>query len=1152
MSTSDSCSLGPNARRLVGDPVDTLTGAVFDLKLEFRLTGPLELWWHRHYDSSKSHRRFALGTGQTHGYDRTLFVTPDGLRYELPVGQELLFPSLEVGRESALHGLVLVRTTDLRYELYEHGQPALEFASAGPRQPARLSRVFKGSHQILFHYDESSRLRQIIDSAGRQIAVETTSDARVLGLVLGGTEKTPGRLLVGYSYDDRGNLVLTKNDEGHGYKLEYDDANRLIRRTGRKGFDFYFAYDSKGRCIRSSGEGQLHGVRLRYDVPGRLTRVTRADGGVWSYIFDQHGGLAEIVDPLGGSQRFIRDDTGQVLLEVDQNQNATRISYSGAGAPLKKTPSIGRPVPIPENPNAPDPWVHRVAESPVEYEYGQLIAPDQIQLPDGAAPEVAALSWNARQLVVVRSDRRFADVARFAVSPLGIAWWPAPTSGRVFNDLGQLIEQRDEFGRTRRWTYDASGNVVGHVDFDGGAWSYDRGRWHFLEGVKNPVGAEIRFTYTSSEQLASVVDAGGTHSEYTYDLNDHLIAVTRNGLIRERYARDPFGNLLGKDGSDGRRLLTYEIGAGNLPVAVTLASGDVQRFGYDRSGRLVKAATKRDSVEFAYDSLDNRIVERRNGVGVVHSFQGRRKPAKSTYFGRFVVRHDWADSKTLVVTDPGGQTHRFGFLGDGLVERRFSNGSRETAQYDSLGRCLFKCAESASRRVWSRRYHWSGEGELRLVEDSVAGETRHEYDSAHRLRRRVTGGRTEEYVLDAADNLIAQPGLTDVELGECNRLRAANGTVFTYNDRHHVVAREARDQAVRYEYDSDDQLVRIEAPDGTWMAEYDALGRRTRKTWGGQVTEYYWNTDQLIAETLPGGRFRLYVYADTIALTPLFFLDYDSVDAAPESCRRYFVFSDQRGAPVLIEDESGGEVWRAEVSPFGIATVAASSQISFNLRSPGHYHDQETGLSYNRFRYYDARLGRYLQSDPWGVSGGYNLYAYRANPLLEVDVRGLGEGNDPDCPPPGEKKPGAEGTAVPPWKGPTDYSKIANPKNVSASTKPTPRQVREMKKANREHNDGLLRDDKTGEVMVDSKKSMKGEKNPPTNEAQVDHKKPVDDGGTRDQSNLELRTRKNNRDKWNTVPGEPESPPPATPPGPPGGGTSEGTGGTSGDAAGGA
>ncbi len=103
------------------------------------------------------------------------------------------------------------------------------------------------------------------------------------------------------------------------------------------------------------------------------------------------------------------------------------------------------------------------------------------------------------------------------------------------------------------------------------------------------------------------------------------------------------------------------------------------------------------------------------------------------------------------------------------------------------------------------------------------------------------------------------------------------------------------------------------------------------------------------------------------------------------------------------------------------------------------------------------------------------------------------------------------------WTGPTDYSSIPDPKNVNASTRPTPRQVAQMKAANRANNNGLLRDDVTGEPMVDSKKSTKGV-TPPGNEAQVDHKTPVSAGGTRTQSNLELRTRDNNRAKSDSTP----------------------------------
>ena len=95
-----------------------------------------------------------------------------------------------------------------------------------------------------------------------------------------------------------------------------------------------------------------------------------------------------------------------------------------------------------------------------------------------------------------------------------------------------------------------------------------------------------------------------------------------------------------------------------------------------------------------------------------------------------------------------------------------------------------------------------------------------------------------------------------------------------------------------------------------------------------------------------------------------------------------------------------------------------------------------------------------------------------------------------------------------------DYTAIADPKNLNASTKPTPRQVNSMKELNKSVNNGVLRDDVTGEKMVASFQSQKGVK-PPPNEVQVDHIQAVDNGGTRTMSNLELRTRENNREKSN-------------------------------------
>ena len=64
--------------------------------------------------------------------------------------------------------------------------------------------------------------------------------------------------------------------------------------------------------------------------------------------------------------------------------------------------------------------------------------------------------------------------------------------------------------------------------------------------------------------------------------------------------------------------------------------------------------------------------------------------------------------------------------------------------------------------------------------------------------------------------------------------------------------------------------------------------------------------------------------------------------------------------------------------------------VTVNLRLPGQYYDAETGLHYNVFRDYDPSLGRYLESDPIGLDGGLNTYAYvEGNPLLYIDPLGL-------------------------------------------------------------------------------------------------------------------------------------------------------------------
>ncbi len=119
---------------------------------------------------------------------------------------------------------------------------------------------------------------------------------------------------------------------------------------------------------------------------------------------------------------------------------------------------------------------------------------------------------------------------------------------------------------------------------------------------------------------------------------------------------------------------------------------------------------------------------------------------------------------------------------------------------------------------------------------------------------------------------------------------------------------------------------------------------------------------------------------------------------APNTLADYkinYVHVDHRGAPVAMTNDAEVVVWRAAYTPFGEATIEDDPDNDFvveelNIRYPGQYFDQETGYHQNWNRDYDPPTGRYLQSDPIGLRGGMNTYAYvGGNPVNFVDPMGL-------------------------------------------------------------------------------------------------------------------------------------------------------------------
>ena len=97
----------------------------------------------------------------------------------------------------------------------------------------------------------------------------------------------------------------------------------------------------------------------------------------------------------------------------------------------------------------------------------------------------------------------------------------------------------------------------------------------------------------------------------------------------------------------------------------------------------------------------------------------------------------------------------------------------------------------------------------------------------------------------------------------------------------------------------------------------------------------------------------------------------------------------------MLTDRESRIVWLWESDAFGNGAAnedvdGDGRTVKFPLRFPGQYYDKETGLHYNWHRYYDPTIGRYITSDPIGLDGGMNTYAYvDSNPLMYSDIEGL-------------------------------------------------------------------------------------------------------------------------------------------------------------------
>jgi len=172
---------------------------------------------------------------------------------------------------------------------------------------------------------------------------------------------------------------------------------------------------------------------------------------------------------------------------------------------------------------------------------------------------------------------------------------------------------------------------------------------------------------------------------------------------------------------------------------------------------------------------------------------------------------------------------------------------------------------------------------------------------------------------------------------------------------------------------------------------YNALGQRVRKNVGTATTYYAYDEGGHLLGQYDGSGALIeeLVWLGDIPVATI-------RPAAGGSIAIYYIHTDHIETPRRVTRPADNQiVWRWDSDPFGEAPAnqdpdGDGQTFIFSLRFPGQSKDSETDLNYNYFRNYDSALGRYIQSDPIGLSGGLNTFAYvGGNPLSFFDSNGL-------------------------------------------------------------------------------------------------------------------------------------------------------------------
>lgn len=873
-------------------------------------------------------------------------------------------------------------------------------------------------HQLVNHYDEWKRLSKVVYP-------DNTSKIWEYNKLNQPVKYTDENGTVSrYIHDEKGNLIKTILAEGkedqriQEFCNQYTDtAECIILKTsncmgaptdqcavakvhggvvdGVQVDDVIIAtvYDNYDNMTKyKDGEGNIV-TYSNFDVLGNPRSIKDANQKEWKYTYDNAGNVLTVTTPLDKTTTYTYDDSGSLETVTDpqpnEGQNAFDVKYHydakgrvkeiedsygnksttnrevlADGQQIIQTDREGVATTARYDVFARLKWTQDGNGNKIEFVYkndgtNPLGKPERIIYPS----HTKIFKYNNRNRISKIYEQDTAGTRllnRITYNKLGLKETITDandvTIENQYNSFGQLKTSLDAEQNPTVYQYDPRGNLLSLTDTEGSKTQYRYDKNNQLKQEIRPLLQELNNYYNIKGQLETSIDFKGNKTEYQYyddgQLKQYDIYPAQSETAEETVSFDYYDNGL---------LKSYQ---GPTTSA---------QYSYDDLGRLKSEDTSYGSFnkQYSYEYYTNGVLKNHTdaeGVLYQYSYDTNNQLDKIVIPGEGTIavqEYDWIAPKKVLY--PRGTT----------IDLEFTS----RMQTKNI-----KVNDPAQTQLMNYNYQYDDVGSLN-VKTTEHGVYDYGYDQHYRLTSATNpNADPEAFTYDTVGNRLTTPESTqEWTYNNNHELKTKPGISFDYDDNGSLTTVTKGAEQTKYIYNASNRLAQIKDNDDAEIAtyQYDPFGRRISKEVSGTKTWFHYTQQGLAGEyTQTGDLIRAYGYIPQAMWgTDPLYLKKDG--------KYYYYLNDSNGTTQKLVTGGGAVVWDAKYSAFGQISVGMN-QIENPLRMAGQYEDKESGLYYNYHRYYDPSIGRYVTSDPIGLRGGINTYAYvGGNPIRYIDPYGL-------------------------------------------------------------------------------------------------------------------------------------------------------------------